>query len=209
VSDAWIEKVYAAKSKDDLIESYRHWADQYDATMAATGYLHIPVIVGLLTRLVPRQDAAILDAGVGTGAVGSILSIIGYNNLHGVDMSADMLARAEARKCYVGLTQAVLGEALPFVDASFDAIISTGTFTTGHAPASAFDELVRILEPGAPLIFTVGTAVWEEAGFQHKLAGLVQAGKLKAAGTTPIYCPMPYSQQESGFTARAHTYFKL
>jgi SAM-dependent methyltransferase len=176
--------------------------------MAATGYLHWPVIVSLVARHVPRLDAAILDAGVGTGHTGSLLSLIGYNNLHGIDMSEAMLERARARKCYSGLQLGVLGEPLDYVDKSFDCVISTGTFTTGHAPAGAFDELVRVLEPGGHLIFTCGTQVWEENGFRAKLDGLVQAGQVASVSTTPIYRPMPFSETESGFTARAHVYVK-
>lgn len=208
-SDHFIDKVYAAKSRVELESAYHQWADQYDADMMATGYLHIPVIVGLVSRFVPHRDAAILDAGVGTGQVGSILSILGYNNLNGLDMSDAMLAKAKARKCYSELKRGVLGEALDYSDKSFDAIISTGTFTTGHAPASAFDELVRILETGGILITTFGTVVWEEQGFQSKLEQLIAQGTLKHVETTPIYCPMPFSKTESGFTTRAHVYRRV
>jgi SAM-dependent methyltransferase len=207
--DYFLDKVYAAKTLVDLQGAYHEWADRYDTDMLSTGYLHIPVIIGLVTRHVPRTDAAILDAGVGTGQVGSVLSILGYNNLNGLDMSQAMLAKAEARKCYAELKRGVLGEKLDYSDKSFDAIISTGTFTTGHAPATAFDELVRILEPGGILMATFGTIVWEEQGFKSKLDELVAMRVLKTVEITPIYCPMPYSSTESGFTTRAHTYRKM
>jgi SAM-dependent methyltransferase len=207
--DYFLDKVYTAKSLGDLEGAYHEWADRYDTDMLSTGYLHIPVIIGLVTRHVPRTDAAILDAGVGTGQVGAILSILGYNNLNGLDMSQAMLAKAEARKCYAELKHGVLGEKLDYSDKSFDAIISTGTFTTGHAPASAFDELVRILEPGGILMATFGTIVWEEQGFKSKLDELVAMRVLKSVEITPIYCPMPYSNTESGFTTRAHVYRKI
>ena len=207
-TDTWLEEAYGATSGSEIAEVYSKWADTYDADMLATGYLHMPVITGLITRHVPRRDAAILDAGVGTGTLGGILSILGYNNLSGLDLSDAMLAKARARRCYSDLKERVLGEALDYTSASFDAIVSTGTFTTGHAPAAAFDELVRILEPDGVLMFTVGTVVWEEQGFKAKLAGFVSAGTLAAVETTPVYCPMPFSGSESGFTTRAHVYRK-
>jgi SAM-dependent methyltransferase len=157
---------------------------------------------------VPKADAAILDAGAGTGANGTLLSILGYNNITGLDMSERMLVLARARKCYADLCRGILGERLDFQSNSFDAIISTGTFTTGHAPASAFDELTRILEPGGVIIFTVGTAVWDDAGFGLKLAELVRLGILTQVETTQIYCPMPHSRTEGHFTTRAHVYAK-
>jgi predicted TPR repeat methyltransferase len=208
-TDQWIEKAFRAKDRETLCAVYDTWAENYDSDLMQTGYLHVPVIAGLVARHVPSRDAAILDAGVGTGSVGHILSILGYNNLSGIDMSDGMLAKAKARGSYVDLRKAVLGEPLDFPDGAFDAILSTGTFTTGHAPASSFDELTRILESGGMLVFTVGTVVWEEQGFSSKLEGLVARKVLKPAETTPLYCPMPYSRAESGFTTRAHVYRKM
>ncbi len=203
-ADPWIEKAYGATSQAELDAVYRQWADRYDADLVKTGYLHTPVIAGLVARYVTGRGAAILDAGVGTGSTGAVLSLLGYNNLYGLDMSEAMLAQAKARGCYVDLVQGVLGEPLAYTDKSFDAVISTGTFTTGHAPPEAFDELLRVLEPDGILMFTVGTVVWEDNGFRSKLESL--AKDLTLVESTPIYRPMPYSETESGFTARALVY---
>jgi SAM-dependent methyltransferase len=208
-TDQWIDAVYRAKDRDALKVAYAQWADSYDADMVTTGYVHFPVLCGLVCRHMPRKDATILDAGVGTGALGSLLNLLGYNNLSGLDMSEAMLAKAKARKCYADLRQAVLGEHLDFVDESFDAIISTGTFTEGHAPASAFDELVRILETDGVMIFTISTIVWEEKGFKAKLDGFVRLGVLKLVEATQPYQPMPYSPAESHVTTRAYVYRKI
>jgi SAM-dependent methyltransferase len=207
-TDQWIEQVYHAPDQTKLTELYDQWAANYDADMQQVGYLHGPVITGLIARHVPRRDAAMLDAGTGTGAIGGILSLLGYNNLTGLDMSEGMLAVARARGVYVDLRRGVLGETLPFPDGAFDAIFSTGTFTTGHAPATAFTELVRILEPGGHLLFTVGTVIWEDNGFRHMLDALTRTKALHLVETTPIYCPMPFSPKESGFTTRAYVYRK-
>lgn len=208
-TDRWLESVYASTSREALEHLYNRWAETYDADLHQVGYLHQPVITGLICRHVPRRDAAILDAGVGTGAIGSLLNLLGYNNLTGLDMSDGMLARAEARKVYADLRKAVLGETLDFVDGSFDAIYSTGTFTNGHAPAAAFEELTRLLERDGVLLFTVGTEVWEGQGFRDKLDDLVRRGHLRHVESTPIYCPMPFSPAEGGFTTRAHVFRKV
>ncbi len=207
-TDTWIEKVYHAPDRDTLAKTYDTWAESYDADMLLTGYLHYAVVSGLVGRYLPRKDAAILDAGVGTGALGALLNVLGYNNLTGIDMSEGMLAKAATRKCYADLRQAVLGENLDFVNNSFDAILSTGTFTEGHAPAHAFDELVRVLEPGGIMIFTISTLVWADKGFKAKLDALVEARKLSPIETTQIYQPMPFSPAESHVTTRAYVYRK-
>jgi predicted TPR repeat methyltransferase len=208
-TDHWIDQAYRAPDRDTLKATYDQWAQSYDADMLLTGYLHYAVLTGLICRHAARKDAAILDAGVGTGALGSLLNLLGYNNLSGIDMSEGMLAKAAERKCYSDLRQAVLGEKLDFVDESFDAIISTGTFTEGHAPASAFDELVRILETDGIMIFTIAAMVWDEKGFKDKLGGFVRAGVLKQVEVTPMYQPMPYSPAESHVTTRGYVYKKI
>jgi predicted TPR repeat methyltransferase len=205
-ADKRIDSVYHAASREHLAKTYDEWASNYDADMQSTGYIHPAIIIGLVARYIKDPAAAILDAGVGTGTLGQLLSILNYTNLHGVDMSEGVLAIARERNVYAQLSQGILGEPLDFKTASMDCIVSTGTFTTGHAPASAFDELVRITKPGGHLIFTVGTVVWDEAGFAAKLAALETSGHLTKAETTPIYHPMPLSKTESGFTTRAHVY---
>lgn len=208
-SDAWLEGVYHARTQSDLIALYDGWAATYDADMQGIGYIHPAVIAGLVGRYVSNETDAIFDAGVGTGTVGNILAIMGYRNLIGVDMSDGMLARAKARGIYTDLRNRVLGETLDFADGSMTAIVSTGVFTTGHGPASAWDELTRITRLGGHLIFTVGTVVWLEAGFAQKFAELCGKGLIEPVESTPVYHPMPYSPTESGFSTRAHVYRRL
>jgi len=204
--EARLAEVYHAASQTDLAKTYDDWAASYDADMLATGYAHPAVICGLTSRYVSDTSAPILDAGVGTGNIGQLLSILGFTNLQGLDMSQGMLARARARGVYTSLHQGVLGQALDFPTGRFSCVVSTGTFTTGHAPASGFDELTRILKPGGILIFTVGEPVWKPAGFADKLEGLRRAGSLTPVWQSAIYHPMPQSKTESGFQARAHVY---
>ena len=201
-----LAEVYGTASNAELSKTYDEWAVSYDADMLVTGYAHPAVICGLAARFIPDLSAPILDAGVGTGNIGQLLHILGFTNLHGLDMSQGMLAKAKARGVYTALHQGVLGTALDFNSASFAAVISTGTFTTGHAPASAFDELARVLKPGGHLIFTVGTSVWTENGFAEKLNVLCRQGQLTPVWQSEIYHPMPHSKTESHFTTRAHVY---
>jgi SAM-dependent methyltransferase len=204
-----IDSVSHSASREQLAKTYDDWASDYDADMQSTGYIHPAIMLGLVARYVTSPAAAILDAGVGTGTLGQLLSILNYTNLHGVDMSEGMLDKARERNVYTDLRIGILGEPLDFKTAWIDCIISTGTFTTGHAPASAFDELVRIVKPGGHLIFTVGTVVWDEAGFAAKLAELEGAGLVAQVETTSVYHPMPLSKTESGFTTRAHVYRRI
>ncbi len=198
--------VYHAASQTELAKTYDQWAANCDADMQSIGYVHPAVMASLVSRHVTKTDAAILDAGVGTGTIGSLLHILGYANLSGLDMSQGMLERAAAQSVYADLRQGVLGSPLDYKTGQFDAIISTGTFTLGHAPAMAFDELTRVTKPGGVLIFTIGIPVWIEAGFKDKLGALCDAGLLTPQWATAPYPPMPYSKTENDFRAVAHVY---
>jgi SAM-dependent methyltransferase len=198
--------VYSAGSPEALASTYDAWATTYDLDMLTIGYANPAVAAALVARHVREPDSRILDAGVGSGIVGELLKILGYRNLIGIDMSEGMLARARSRNAYAELRRQVLGETLDFEDGAFAAMVSFGVFTPGHAPAAAFDELVRITRPGGRLIFTVSTAAWLGGGFRERLQTLQQHGRIRAVEATDEYRPMPLSQTESTFTTRAYVY---
>lgn len=205
-SESWLEKVYHSASREELLRHYDGWAESYDADMQQIGYVHPAAVSAYTARYVTDTGDAILDAGCGTGTVGNILAIAGFRNLIGLDMSEGMLARARSRNIYARLEQGILGEALPFETGSFAAMISTGVFTLGHAPASSFDELTRITRRDGYLIFSAGTTVWEEAGFAAKISQLVRKAALAEVEISNPYQPMPYSKTESGYLTRIHVY---
>jgi SAM-dependent methyltransferase len=205
-ADAWLDRVYHSGDAAALAASYDEWAATYDCDMLSIGYANTAVAAGLVGRHVHDRDSPILEAGVGTGALGHTLAIMGYRRLVGIDMSEGMLAKARARNVYTDLRNRVLGEALDFDDASFAAIVSFGVFTPGHAPPAAFDELIRITRPGGHLIFTVSTAAWREAGFEAKLGALEASGRMRLVEATAEYRPMPLSVAEANFTTRAYVY---
>ena len=208
-ADAWLDRVYHSGDAAALAASYDRWAATYDSDMLAIGYANVAVAAGLVGRHVRDRGDPILEAGVGTGLLGEMLSITGYPYLVGIDMSEGMLARARARAVYTDLRTRVLGEPLDFDDASFAAVVSFGVFTPGHAPPGAFDELIRITRRGGHLIFTVSTAAWREAGFEKKLGTLEGEGRLRLVEATAEYRPMPLSVAEANFTTRAYVYAVL
>ena len=116
------------------------------------------------------------DIGCGTGLTCSLLGEMGYRNLNGIDYSPDMLSVAASREIYKNLTLADLNQPLEFADHSFDAAISSGTFTHGHVGAEPMDEIFRILRPGGLLACTVHQELWQSKGFEDKFASLQQAG---------------------------------
>ena len=66
--------------------------------------------------------------------------------------------------------------------------------TVGHAPASSFDELVRIIRPGGHILFTLRTDVYEDRGFKEKQTALESEGKwrlVEVSEKTPLLLKEP------------------
>ncbi|NES07285.1 MAG: class I SAM-dependent methyltransferase [Okeania sp. SIO2F4] len=151
----WLKKVSSAQNNQELSNIYDNWSQEYDESVLSFGYNPPAVINGLVGRFIQSTDANILDAGVGTGMVGELLSILGYTNLVGIDLSLGMLERARKKQVYQDLRQMVLGQPLDFPDNAFDAVVSAGTFSANHAPPESFDEFIRIVKPQGLIIVAI------------------------------------------------------
>jgi len=179
VEDNKVQWIYSSRDNRELAERYDQWAKDYEADLEqGFGYLGPQYATELFTRYVPRE-ARILDAGAGTGLVGELLARQGYSNLVAIDLSQGMLEEAGKKNLYQELQQMVMGEPLAFDTGSFDAVISVGVLTVGHAPASSLDELVRITRPGGHIVFTLRPDVYQNNGFKEKQLALESAGRWK------------------------------
>ena len=158
------------------------------------GYTNPALVSALFARLVPDVSGAILDAGCGTGVIGEILSLAGYDAIDGIDLSRGMLKRAAARGTYRSLGRAVLGEPLEIETGVYSGVVSSGVFTVGHAPASAFDEIARILKPGGVFVVSITDPAFESGGFGDAMGRLEEAGVWAPAATSGSYLPLPNAE---------------
>ena len=186
-ANAALDMVYAAKTPDELAIAYAAWAATYDSETASLGYSLPFVIAAWVARYVPAGEGPLLDAGCGTGLSGPSLKALGYDDIAGLDLSADMLAIAGSRGAYGELKQAALGGPLPWPDRHFRAFFSTGVFTIGHAPASGLHELARVTRSGGHAIFTVRDQVLDSGGFRGVFADLERQGKWRAVEESPWF----------------------
>lgn len=111
--------------------------------------LHDLVLGEMMTRV--RRGAAVLDAGCGTGGM---MARLGAWDTKGVDISPAAIAHCRQR----GLAHATQASvsALPFADASFDAVLSLDVLYHEQVDeASALDEMARVLRPGGLLILNL------------------------------------------------------
>lgn len=180
--------VYDAQAPEEVAALYDRWAGSYDAEMAQAGYRHPAVVLALLARHLPAGAGPVLDAGCGTGALGAMLGILGFDPVEGLDLSEGMLAVAAKKGGYARLHRLALGGPLPFADAAFAGIVSAGVFTTGHVGPDGVDELIRATRQGGVLVLTVKTTLWD-GGFAAHLAGL--SDRVEEVARTAPYVSMP------------------
>jgi SAM-dependent methyltransferase len=108
------------------------------------------------------REAALLDAGCGTGA--NLAHLPGSGLRVGIDRAPEALALARRR----GLSVLVRGDvsSLPFADGCFDAAISISVIYHQWVadPAAALRELRRVLRPGGLVLVDVPAfaSLWSE-----------------------------------------------
>lgn len=191
-----VQWVCSSGDNKELAERYDQWARDYDADLKEDFEYRGPQIATEFFTRYAATGAAILDAGAGTGLVGELLSKLGYNDLVAMDLSPGMLEEAGKKKVYKELRQMVMGDTLDFTTDSFDAVISVGVLTLGHAPASSLDELVRITKPDGYICFTLRPDIYESNGFKEKQAALEAAGRWKLAEVSEKQQTLPKGEPD-------------
>lgn len=156
-----------------MVDFYRKWAADYDHQMLdELGYTSPTKIAQQLSQYLPDTQSTVFDIGCGTGLTCVFLAEKGYTNLDGIDLSPDMVRVASERGIYRELLVGDVNQALERNDESYDAVISSGTFTHGHVGPEPLDEIFRILKPGGILACTIHQDLWTSMGFEEKLAAL-------------------------------------
>ena len=153
--DERVQWVYSSTTNDELAERYDQWAREYDDDLENTFVWLAPLRGAETLAEHVAKDARILDAGAGTGLVGVELQRLGYGDICAMDLSEGMLDEARSKGCYNDFRQMALGDHLDFDSDAYDAVISIGVFTPGHAPPNSFVELCRVTRPGGHIVFSM------------------------------------------------------
>jgi predicted TPR repeat methyltransferase len=173
----FVNQAYSLDDDDKMVDFYRNWADDYDHQMLdELGYTSPITIARLLDEYLPEKNARIFDIGCGTGLTCVFLHQQGYRALDGIDLSPDMVRVAENRGIYQDVLLGDVNQPLAVADNSYDAAISSGTFTHGHVGPGPLQEIFRILRPGGILACTVHMDLWQSKGFETSFESLVATG---------------------------------
>lgn len=121
------------------------FAESYEQTLQNIGY----AVVNKIAEIAPNLTGKILDLGCGTGLAGAKLKV-SANTFYGIDLSAAMLEKAQAKNVYQTLEQA---DALTYLQQhknEFSAIIAADVFCY-------FGDLQPLLNAAnpAPIIFSI------------------------------------------------------
>lgn len=172
----FLSKVYGARSPGEVRRLYADWAASYDDEIGEAGYA-TPARVAAALRAAGADPAApVLDFGCGTGISGAALRAAGFETLDGVDLTPEMLARAEAKGIYRLLSLIGPEEAPPGGYATVSAI---GVIGPGAAPLVVLDRLVAALPEGGLLGFSFNDHALSEPAYAAAVPALARAGTVR------------------------------
>jgi predicted TPR repeat methyltransferase len=181
-----LDAAYLLRTPDDNRRFYSEWAESYDKGFVdAQDYL-LPV------RVADAFASAggcgpVLDVGAGTGLVGARLAAHRVGPVDGVDISPEMLAKAEQKRVYSRLFSGNVLQRIDAGDGTYAGIVSSGTFTLGHVGPEALPELIRVARPGAVFVLSIRDAHYREAGFAAAFAALSKVIMPPELTTVRIY----------------------
>lgn len=136
------------------------------------------------------RDAAIFDAGMGTGLVGKALGERGYTRIDGGDASETFVDAARSSGAYRNARVMFFGNGVHRLDeecrGKYDVVTSSGTFLKAHFPKESIDDFHALMKPGGLFVTAMRSTYWQlgnEQGYREKWNELIRAGKLKLLET--------------------------
>jgi predicted TPR repeat methyltransferase len=133
------------------------YADKFDQHLVQVLHYQAHRLVVEQVSHPGRSFARALDLGCGTGLCAPLARPIAHR-LEGVDISAAMLAKAQALGLYDQLTQADLVSYLSSTPRRYDCVVAADVFIYVGALEPVFDGVARVLEPGGVFGFSVEIA---------------------------------------------------
>ena len=173
-----LDDAYAVRTPDDNRALYRDWAATYESDFAdAHGYVYHQEVVRIFHEAVTaaevRGEQLVLDVGCGTGIVAEALHQRGFSSIDGIDISPEMLAEAERKNLYRSLAEVDVTQPIAIETATYDGVVSAGTFTHGHLGPEPIRELVRLGAPASIFALGINAEHYQSAGFAALLEQLV------------------------------------
>ncbi len=138
---------------------FDNYADKFDTHLQQVLQYDVPgKLVGLIRQHLPSAEKwDVLDLGCGTGLVGVEIARFS-RQMVGVDLSAKMLTKAQARNLYQRLERSeLLGMMQAEQASSYDSIIAADVFIYLGKLDAVIGEIKRLLRSGGVLAFSIET----------------------------------------------------
>jgi phosphatidylethanolamine/phosphatidyl-N-methylethanolamine N-methyltransferase len=137
---------------EDTLRTYRLFSGSYDLVFGPVFHPGRKEAVRLAND---RPSQRILEVGVGTGL--SLPYFRADARVTGIDVSAEMLAKARRRVAQRGLSQVEAlmemdAEAMSFEDNAFDAVLALYVASVVPNPARFAAEMRRVCRPGGTIV---------------------------------------------------------
>lgn len=158
----FLDKAYQARDAQSTRALYDDWSASYEAEVAENGYVTPERCATALARFSQNISAPILDFGCGTGLSGLALKLAGFETIDGLDLSSEMLSKAEAKKVYRTLSVIEADAPLAHEPGDYAAIAAIGVIGAGAAPISVLHTLMRGLAPGGKLVLSFNDHALED-----------------------------------------------
>jgi predicted TPR repeat methyltransferase len=171
----FLRNVYGLSTQADTDEYYTEWAATYSNELTLQGYRTPGRCADALRRFV-ALDARVLDIGCGTGLSGAAFATVGFTDLSGTDVNAEMLAVAEATGIYGSTWVTDVDDPFPFTRGTYAAIAAVGVIGVGAAPASLLGHALGALQPGGYLVFSYNDHALDEPEYRQALDDAVVSG---------------------------------
>jgi predicted TPR repeat methyltransferase len=184
-----IGRVRSARAPVEVRDVYESWASTYDDDVRDRYQYVGPETVASTVARYLEPDARLLDAGCGTGLSGVALRERGFSDVHGIDLTPAMLARAADRDIYAALHEMDLSQPLDLPANGFDGVVSAGVFTGPYPLGAAFAEFARVVRPGGYVIVDVRPEHYGTTGFDQIFATLGTEGSWQLVEQSE---PKPY-----------------
>lgn len=174
--NGFLKRVHGLSDVKTVIDHYDAWSDTYDTEITENGYALPERIAEAAAQVMTDRTQQVLDFGCGTGLSGAALAAQGFATIDGMDVSADMMARAEPKAIYRALTLADPNTAPPIAKGAYPLIVACGVIGSGAAPLDVLDTLASCLNTGGKLAFSFNDKTLADPAYSDRVRAHTQNG---------------------------------
>ena len=177
MTETFLDKAYS--TGDDSRELYKNWSATYDEEVTGKGYVTPRRVAEALAQFCNDLSTPLLDYGCGTGLSGLAFRAAGFSTLHGIDVSAEMIEKAQEKEAYTTLRHFELENGPPVEAGAYSIIAAVGVIGSGAAPLSLFDNIMDLLAQNGLFSFSFNDHTLEDPSFEAKVTDYTSSGQAR------------------------------